>query len=157
MGVQWFQLITEAIRILNKEAANILQQEYQAWWQEHRFILTQLPDWKVFQSNRSNSLTPGQYRRVRVKVNRYIKRQAGRLLDKHKTVIIAPRHTNDAIEGVHYSTKSQKVYTKDIFNAVSKVICKHCTPTPGLSAKKLQKLQLCSTNACCRYNVGTTL
>ena len=148
VGEKWVQIVSNFIKELNTEAESILHGNFQSWAQNHKYILTQLPDWKYFKSNRKDSLSPEEYRSIRKNVNRHLKRQASKLLGRFNIVVIAPRHKNDKIVGVHYSKRSQKRYVRDIMNASAVINCKFCTPCEGISAKGLTKMQLCSNKKC---------
>ena len=148
VGEKWLQIVSSFIETLNNEAAVLLKGNFQSWAQNHKYILAQLPDWKYFKSNREDSLSPTEYRAIRKKVNRHLKRQASRLLGELNVVVIAPRHVKDKIVGVHYSKRSQSRYVRDIMNATRKIGCKFCSPSAGISAKGLTEMNLCSTKEC---------
>ena len=148
VGINFYKYLTECVEFLNSKAEEYLGHSYHEWASNHRYIVAQLPDWKLFTSNRENSLSPEQYRNIRQKVNKYLKRSAGKLLDKFDVVLISPNTNKDKIHGVHYSPLSQARYVREIVNAVRKVACKFCYPVKGMSDRKIQNLQLCCNNIC---------
>ena len=148
LGKKWVELIIEFVEALNKLAEEYQGDTFSIWAESHKFVLVQLPDWREFESHRADSLNFEQYRKIRKNINKHLKDYMSRFWHHHKVLVIQPRTADEDIQGVHLSPGSQTIYNKDIFNAVSRLLCSYCSPKGAFSNKTLQEERMCIDRKC---------
>ena len=147
-GKTFCKILTDFIESLNRVAREKLKSEYQQWADIHRFIFVQLPDWQNFKSHRKNSLKAEDYRRIRRKVNKYLRNCLGRLYGLYKTLVIQPGTAGAKFKGVHLDDGSQKTYNEKVFNSVKRVLCKDCSPSTNWNTNRIIKEEFCVNTSC---------
>ena len=93
--------------------------KFQEWADQHKYLFVQLPDWQKFRSKRKGSLQSEEYKTIRRKVNKYMRRCVGRVYGLHKMLVIQPGTTGATVVGVHLNEKGQVDYNKKIFKCPS--------------------------------------
>ena len=138
VGRNLVQKVKANLTLLNSFVENTLgKKAFQSWKKRHTFVLAQIPDWGNFESNRPETLTPEQFKRLRRPANHGLKRCRGALWAEYSCMTVHPHINNPRMHGVHYDKKTQYHYVEQIFEATKKIMCDHCRPDTKDSNKKI--------------------
>ena len=117
----------ESLQLMKDYAKdNMDKDEYSQWISEHKFLLFNLPDWRDFKQTRSNSLNHIQYKSLRNKITRVLKKKSYAFWMTHRALIIYPAMPEAKLVGVHLNEASQVKYNAYLVKGVSRLVCARC-------------------------------
>ena len=122
IGTCYADYVEEALETMMHFAQeNMQESQYNKWVTNHKFLIFALPDWKNFEQTRPNSLNVVQYRHIRSKINKVLKKKRIRFLRQHNALLVHPALSNAEMNGVHLNHQSQAVYNTYLMNSVARL------------------------------------
>ena len=95
--------------------------------EDHKFIFCGLPDWgNKYKPKYQNSLTPGEYKTIRRRLNSAMKSNRKKLWKKYNCVLFTPELNYPARNGIHLTPKETAKFAKQIALVCGRLCCTYC-------------------------------
>lgn len=108
-------------KVLNKS-------DFDTQIQKHTFLVIGIPSWGDFgQGHYDYSLNSNDHAKARKKANNGVRSNLKSLYEEQKVVVFTPMLDYPFRHGVHLTGISLEVYTDQILQVASKIMCTHCT------------------------------